>query len=309
MEKIKNNQPLPIFLKKLILEISQIIEEEEFLLFGGAPIDYLLNGNTKFNDLDIAIKKTNKREMNNLKEKLVKKGFKVLISLREYTVQKTKKVYLMYAKNEKLSLDICFLDDFELAPGPFNLDNLYCRYPELDFVDNLNSIDGITKKIIIPTRSLQSENPYLLLSRFIRLCSKYKIYPLETSENKNIFLEIKKEIESGKYSNNSDQFASCIDSIIKSILESENRRKFIENIVNGGIIGKTMPELHRSLKLAVGLNYNNLNRVDNKKNLIILLINLFTNKNDKKSFLKLINCLKSRSWDLEYTDLFDNIKL
>lgn len=308
MEKIKSC-PLPIYLKNLMITIRGVIEEEKFLLFGGVPIDYLLDGNKKFNDLDIAVEKKSKREVDNLKTRLIKKGFEIVVPLREYIVQKNKKVYLMYAKNQEVFLDICFLDDFNLALGLFNLDNLYCRYPELDFVNNFDTINGIIKKTIIPIKDLQSENPYLLLSRLIYLCSKYNIYPTERYDNKKIFLKIKNEIDSEKYSKTSDQFVSCLDSILKSIVRSNNKQKFVKNIIEFGVIKKAMPKLHNALELSIGLNPGNLRFIKNKEELLTYLINLFKDIKDRKKFLKELECLKIRKWDSEYYKIFNKIKI
>lgn len=308
MENKKQVRPLPIFLKTLILKISEIIEEEEFILYGGAPIDYLFNGNKKFNDLDIAIKKTNKKDIDNLRKILIKKGFDIVVPFREYTVRKTKKVYLMYAIKKHLVLDICFLSDYDLASGLFNLDNLYCRFPELDIVDDYNSIDGIKRKMFVPTRNLTKDNPYLLLSRFIYLCAKYQIYPMDDPINKKILLKIKKETEAIMHPVSSDQFSSCLNSILKSIIKIDDRKYFLKNLINSGIFGKTMPVLCKSLRLAIKVNDNYLDEIKTKKALILYLFNLLDDKNSKKDFLELITCLRFRKWDSEYNYLF-NIKL
>ncbi len=308
MENKKQIKPLPTYLKTLILKISKIIEEKEFVLYGGAPIDYLFNGNKRFNDLDIAIKKTSKNDINNLKKILIKKGFNIIVPFREYTVRKTKKVYLMYAKKKRLMLDICFLNDYDLISGPFNLDNLYCRFPELNIVDDYNSIDGIKRKKIISVRSLTKENPYLLLSRFVYICAKYQIYPMDDLINKKILLRIKREIEVVARPVGSDQFSSCLNSILKSIIKADNRKYFLKNLINSGILKKTMPALDRSLKLVIKINDSRLDKIKTKKNLIIYLLSLLNDVKDKKSFLELIKCLSIRKWELEY-DYLSNIKL
>lgn len=308
MENKKQLKQLPIYLKKTILEISEIIEEKEFILYGGMPIDYLYNKNKKFSDLDIAIKKTSKKDINNLKKILIKKGFDIIVPFREYTVCKNKKVYLIYAKKDQLMLDICFLSDYNLASGLFNLENLYCRFPELDIVDNSNSIEGIQNKKIIFIKNPTEENPYLLLSRFIYLCAKYEILFMDDHENKKILFKIKKELELIDDFESLDQFSSCLNSILKSIIKTNNRKYFLKNLIDSGILRKKMAILDKSFRLAVKNNDNSLNKIKNKKVFIFYLFDLLDNKKDKKIFLELISRLNFRKWDSNYNNL-SNIKL
>src|SRR6056297_125545 len=102
MEFVRNkkSQSLPAFLQREILNLKEIIEQERFFLFGGAPIDYLFNGKKNFNDLDIAIEKKDIKTIQEVEQSLIKNNFNIL-SFREYIVQKKTKVFLLYATNNK----------------------------------------------------------------------------------------------------------------------------------------------------------------------------------------------------------------
>ena len=95
MERKIKSLILPIYLQKLLIKIHHLINEDRFLLYGGAPIDLLLNKRNDVRDFDVAVESTDERKISEVKERLVKKGFDIIEPYREYMVRKNKKVVLV----------------------------------------------------------------------------------------------------------------------------------------------------------------------------------------------------------------------
>lgn len=306
--KIKN-RPLPPHLKRLMKNIYELIEVDKFYLYGGAPIDLLIDRKSVIKDLDIAIKGQQDEQIDNLVNNLKIKKFKIIESRREYFIKKNKKVILVYAEKGNIFFDIGFFNESELEIGLYCIESSYCRYPELDYIDKFDSIKSIKNKIIYPiSDSLDDENPYLLISRFLYICAKYNISMLNNNRHRNIILELRDKVRSGEKI--TSQYLSCLSSVFKSILISKNRLVFISELVMVEIIKIIFPELNKSLKNIL----NNQSKIrhqlkffDSKQDFILFFCEFLDNK-DRKKFIKKIKLLQSRHWDIQDSTLNFNNK-
>lgn len=293
-EKIKKNYLLSNRDKNLMFFLAELIGVNKFILYGSAPISLMLKGNCMANDYDLAIPGKTKENIIKVKLFLKKNGFKVIKSNRKYCIYKNIKVISLYAQKERILLDICFMDDTSLV-GQFNIESLYWRYPEMDCIDKYGAMEALRNKKIVSIRGLDNENVFLLVSRFIYLCSKYQI-SLTNKENQKIvkFINQKLRKENGY---KTDQYVSCLSSILKSILTAKDRITFIDELVNSEIIKIFFKELHFSLiNLIKEKKQSNLFEAKNKRDLINLLEKNM-HGNNKKEFTKKINMLAKRKWD------------
>lgn len=292
---MKKTFTLPNHLKKLMREICDIIEEDEFILYGGTPLDLLLNNKTKIHDLDIVIAGIDKGKIRRCREKIKEKGFEIIESSREYYIHKNKKVVLVYAQNDKLFLDIAFLHDPELI-GHFNLETLFFRHPQMDYVDQFDTLKGVREKSIKLVRDLEAENPYLLLGRFLRLCSKYDI-PLSKYEHKKILLDIKEKLKEWEINSNFNKSAylSCISSLFKSIIQSRDKG-FNKVLINSSVLKSVFPELGQIINVYKDEFVKNMSRAKTKLD-IVILFDKYLNDLERKIFRGKIKALKTRQWD------------
>lgn len=293
-EKIKKNYLLSNRDKNLMFFLAELIGVNKFILYGSTPISLMLKGNCMANDYDLAIPGKTKENIIKVKLFLKKNGFKVIKSNRKYCIYKNIKVISLYAQKERILLDICFMDDTSLV-GQFNIESLYWRYPEMDCIDKYGAMEALRKKKIVSIRGLDNENVFLLVSRFIYLCSKYQI-SLTNKENQRIIKFINQKLRK-ENDYKTDQYVSCLSSILKSILTAKDRITFIDELVNSEIIKNFFKELHFSLiNLIKEKKQFNLFEAKNKRDLINLLEKNM-HENNKKEFTKKINMLAKRKWD------------
>lgn len=288
---------LPVKARKLMKKIHNIIREDKFILYGSTPINLLTNTKTKIRDLDIAIKGINRYKIKKFVEKLKRKRFKIIEPWREYYIYKNKKVILVYAKNKKWFLDVAFLKDPQMV-GLFNIDSLYFRYPQLDYVDKFKALEGIRKKKIRLIRKIDEENPHLLLGRYLRLCAKYSI-----QLDKKFILDLKERISKWKIKKDfhKSAYMSCISSLLKSIYYSRDKRNFVGILIGTSILGTIFPEIHKvTTKLKKDDFLKNLSQIKTKVDIIILL-DKYLKGSDRKLFREKIRTLKIRKWDEQDT--------
>ena len=291
-----NTHKLPSRIKFFLEEIHDIIGEERFILYGSTPIDLLLNKHSKIHDLDIAIKGIDKLRIRKCREKIKKQGFNIIEPLRKYYIHKNREVILIYAKNNRLFLDIAFLDSLALI-GHFNIEMLFFRYPQMDYVDKFKVLKSIKERKIRLVSDLGKENPHLLLGRFLRLCSKYEI-SLRGRKHRKILLDLKTKIQQWKITSDFHKNAhiSCISSLLKSIIQSHNKRLFVKILIGTSILTTIFPELKR----VVDINRSELTKEISKarkKRDVVTLFNGYLKSPEKKLFEKKIRALKVRRWD------------
>ncbi len=286
---------LPNYSKRLMREIYDIIEEDEFILYGGASLDLFLNNKTRIHDLDIAIAGIDKAKIKRCREKIKKKGFEIIESFREYYIHKNKRVVLVYAQNDKFFLDIAFLREPELI-GHFNIETLFFRYPQMDYADRFNALKGIREKNIKLVRDLEAENPYLLLGRFLRLCSKYDI-SLNKHRHKKILLDIKEKLREWRIISDFDKSAylSCISSLFKSIIQSKDKG-FNEVLINSSVIKSIFPELGKIINVHKDEFIKKISKAKTKLDIVVLFDKYLVDL-ERKTFRGKIRALKTRQWD------------
>lgn len=287
---------LPPKAKKLMEEIHYIIGEDEFILYGSTPLKILLNVKTKIYDLDIAIKGINEYKIKKFVRRIKGKGFEIIEPRREYYIYKNKKVILVYTKNKKWFLDVAFLNDPQLI-GQFNIESLYFRYPQLDYIDKFKALDEIKAKKIKLIRGTKEENPHLLLGRFLRLCAKYNV-PLDNKNTKKILLDIGRQIIKWKIKNDfhKSAYISCISSLLKSILQSCDKGNFVRILINTSILKTIFPELEDVIKSKEGDFIKNISKTKTKID-IITLFDKYLKDSNRKLFREKIRNLKIRRWD------------
>lgn len=300
---------LPKYLKKLILEIHKIIGMDRFILYGGAVTDLFLNKNTRIHDLDIAIKDIDESKISACREKIRSKGFKIIEPHREYYTCLNKKVVLIYAENDKWFLDVGFLDNLKMI-GQFDAETLYCRYPELDYVDNFDALGAIRRKTLKPARELEKENPYLLIGRFLNLCAKYNMRLISNAEHRRILSKLKNLVEKWAPINEFHgpvAYSSCLSSIFRSIIKAKDKENFLKELADSHILMPILPELQKVIRNLNNSNmYQELDGIKTKYDLIVLF-NKFLEKKDRKSFKDKIKMLQTRNWDkqdIEATNFF-----
>jgi hypothetical protein len=284
---------IPQNIKKLAKKLENDTGLDNFVICGGILINLLLSKKINYRDIDINIKGLNKKKINECKKHLTRNGYKIIQEPRKYIIYKNKRAILMQANKDNLKLDLAFLKNPE-SVGHYNIDTLCLKYPSFELIDNHKSLEGVKTKNIQLIINKNNEDPFILFSRLIYLCSKYNI-SLSSKKTKSIINEINYNISKGK---NTKEYRSLISSIFRTISYSKHKSKLVKQIFRSKILIKIFPELNNSLEVISQskILLKKLEKIDSVEYLILFFgRNLI--ENDIKSFAKIIYSLKKRVWD------------
>jgi len=301
INKIKNTT-LPSSLCRLMIQLSKVLGVKKFILFGGAAIDLLINPSVKLHhDLDIGIEGRKRSIINQCKKHLRIHGFQIIGKNRPYFINMNEPVIMVFAKNNHWLLDINFMDNL-WSVGQFDIESLFFRYPELDYIDRYNAVESLKKRTMHPINGLYRENPILLINRIIDLCSKYNLSMSRNPIHREYINILKKRISNW---NTSDEFhgkmakISFYSKVLKAIKQAERREIFIEDLVATGILKELMPETHKPLKNLSTKEKTLLNKARTRSEIANFLIKVVSPKDRKKLKYKLKFICDLRKWDLE----------
>ncbi len=196
----------------------------------------------KIKDYDLAII-GNKRSFINLLKTLKYNDFHVAKKGLYYL--KFNKAFQIIAHKKNIILDIAIVDTLNHL-GHFNWESIFWHFPSGIIKDEYGSIDYLYQKKLLPVILPNEENPFILLSRLLKLCSRFD---LDFSEDRhlNIFLKnLFKEIRGWKCEDYFHGFYAkehAYFNILKSILNSKDRSIFVERLKRSGVLDLIFPEL------------------------------------------------------------------
>jgi len=206
---------------------------------------------------------------------------------------------LIYAKKKDYFFDIAFLRNFDLI-GFYDIESPYINYPEIKIIDKYDGLKSLKEKRINLIRRIDSENSYLLLGRFIYLCSKYNL-SLSYSKNKSLLFRLKEMSENFKSKKEYFKIQiipSFYAHIFKALIKSKDRLKLAKILINYKTFNKLFPSLNESLvKILKDKELKEKFISLEEKNDLILFLCSVLDTNYKKEFLKEINKLKIRKWE------------
>jgi hypothetical protein len=298
----KKDLKVPRKIKAIMKMVHGLIEIDNFILFGGNVIDYFISKKSNLQDIDIIIPDKKEKTIRVILKRLTKKGFSVS-EKRTYVLLKKKKVILVQADKNNIGLDIAFSESLLEVIGPYNALAMYCPYGSKKCFDDHGCIDSIvSKKFSLLNRSFKEENPFILISRFLLLCTKYNASLLTPESHKNIIKEFNsyKTKQSKKSKFEREVYLSFISKVFKSILISINKSKYIKELIKSRILEDSFPELQLSLKVIIGnkKQTSRLKKIKEKEELINFFGKQLNNKN-RDSYYSLLSGISHRKWDKE----------
>ncbi len=249
---------------KILKKISKESGLEEFWLGGSVPYHDIVKNlgvNFSIKDYDLAIK-GGQKEYDAIKQKLEKNNFKIIKS-RPYFL-KFKKVFQIVAKKGAIDLDIAIVKRLSYL-GHFNWECIFWHFPSGKVYDPYNSLNAIKEKKLVLTIFPKKENPFILTSRFAKICARFDI---DISEDKKLLSLAKtlgrlmktwKATDSfhGKYAKEHAYFG-----ILEAISRSKNKEEFIKMLQKSTILASIFPEIGEKLKESD----NSIKRIRNAKN-------------------------------------------
>lgn len=315
MAEFKSNadacKSLPSHAKKLLEQVYSIIEINNFIIYGGAALDLLIDKNAVISDIDIAIP-IESSDPGILCDRLSKKGGEIHSKGREYYINITEKVLIVDVSVMGLKLDIAFVgvplsNKMSMLPtspnirsmDKFDINSIFWRNIEKDCIDVYSGLNSIKDKTIKPVQDLSNENPLLLLGMLVKLCAKYD---LSLTNNENHIAIVSLLLKYAREWDNNTEFhakvvsASFVSTIFKSICRATDSVRFTQELVDSGLLLDTVPEIHSIL-----LNLDNDQRLEisrlEHKNDLIRYLNANVGKNNASKLASRLESLKARTWD------------
>lgn len=297
----------PTAMKAIFQRLHPVFGPEEFLLFGGAAIDLLRDPTAPVADYDIAVR-NHPAKIRRCKEALVLNGFDIVVNERSYYIHRDVRVILVVAKKGDEVLDISFLDDFSDI-GLFDVETLVCRFPKIVVQDPFHAVAALKRREVRLIRSLDQEDPFVVLSRFLHLCSKYDFPMHQGPEHKGLQEELLKRIlqKERKSLSPSERVspASHCSMVLRSMASAANRSMFLLDLSESDWLGFTMPELKVHL-LSLGEARRPLETARGKTDLVEILINSMSPRL-RTEFLQRLESFRPRVWDLEDQIIVDRL--
>lgn len=291
------NTTISLRQKEILNYLSNILELESFILFGGAALDLIVDPSIKIKDFDIGIK-ISENIIQKIKGKLLSNGYKIIGEDRPYLINMTTPVTMVFAENGSYVLDISFLENLDDI-GQFDIDSSYCRYPQMDHIDRFGAIEAYNKGSIKPIHGLDKENPYLLINRIVSLSAKYGIVFYDDKKDNANINYLKKRLSNWKTEDclhGKMARIAHLSHILKAIARTPSKHDFIEQLINSDILNLTYPCLHLALSSLSMDQISSLEDMRNKEEVAKFLIQNTTLDN-RENLLEAFKLLNLRGWD------------
>lgn len=313
-------QPLPKRWQDLMRQLAKELGAKNFILHGGAAMDLLIDPLREIHDLDIAIV-SDRGNIERYRKNLRQSGYEILERNREYYLNVIDPVTIVFAKSEKWTLDIAFLEGplerkinltppspYHTSMDKFDIDSVFWRYPQLDIVDLYDAFNALKGRTMRPIYSLYEENPYLLINRLINMCSKYQMDICDNPVHNESFKILTERIAQWKHPgifHGKLVKIAHYSTVLKAITRAQNRERFIADIARSRILQYTMPELQQILDDITDDQKKLLNAAKTKQEVASVLVSIASHT-QKTALKKRFKSLRLRTWDLDDRKVIDN---
>ena len=191
-----------------------------------------------------------------------------ILKLRKFSIIKSRPYYLklneafqIVASKRLMHLDIAVVKDINHL-GHFNWESILWHFPSGRIYDPYDSVNALRKRKLLPTCSINEENPFILASRLVNLCARFNIdfcrdknlLPFLKALSKKIKSWKRKDYFHGVYAREHASF-----NIFRAIVKSHDCYRFIKGLQRAGLLEAIFPELKR---LTVPSNLNKKLRGD-----------------------------------------------
>lgn len=297
MPRLSAAVPLSPPLQKIMIQISEDLGVKKFILFGGAALDLLQNPYSSIKDLDIGIGGGSKF-VNPCTEHLRQSGYTIMDRERKYFINIIDPVIGVLAKNSNWLLDIAFMNDVRRV-GQFDIESLYWRFPECDYLDKFGALRALRERTMRPIYGLEKENPYLLLNRFIYASAKYGLNthnnPIHLACITKLGVLISTWRPQNEYHGILAQ-AAYYSKLLKSLVVAKDRFTYVKDLARTRILLYTIPELQKPFE---ELKHSNpLFRATTKSEIAGVLLRTL-GKIPRRRLKSKLQTLKLREWDTD----------
>ena len=202
--------------------------------------------NLKQSDYDLAIIGGLKEFSNTIK--MLRKSDFFITKSRPFYLKFNKSFEIMASRGDIL-LDIAIIKDLSHW-GHFNWESIFWHFPSGEIHDPYGGLKALKEKNFLPIISPAEENPFILASRFAKLCARFNIDFCSNKQLFNFAEDISKRILKwrakdffhGKYAKGYGYFY-----ILQAILTASKRSRFISDLRRVGIFEAMFPEISEDI--------------------------------------------------------------
>lgn len=176
-----------------------------------------------------------------------------IIKSRTYYL-KFNKAFQIVARKGSMHLDIAIVNDLSHL-AHFNIESIFWHFPSGMLYDPYNSLDAIKQKRLIPIISHDAENPFILTSRFVKLCARFDI---DFVSDKNLYPFARKLARATKEWNTTDPFhgtyakGHAYFGMLQAMLRAKEKDIFIGRLQQSGLLSSIFPEVGQMLRVTGG---------------------------------------------------------
>lgn len=200
----------------------------------------------KHNDYDLAVIGSFKKLNDTIK--ILKENNFIITKKRPYYLKFNKAFQIMAVKGN-IILDIAIVKDISHL-GHFNWESIFWHFPSGEIYDPYSGLDSLKKKKLLPVILATEENPFILASRFAKLCAYFKVDFIKNKQlfhfAKSLSMEITrwnaKDFFHGKYAKGHGYF-----NMLGAILVAPKRLKFVYDLREAELLEAMFPEISKNI--------------------------------------------------------------
>lgn len=278
---------------------AKIISKENFQILNriheeSGLSDFWLGGSTtyrdiavdmgfdfKHNDYDLAVIGSFKKLNDTIK--ILKENNFTITKKRSYYLKFNKAFQIMAMKGD-IILDIAIVKDISHL-GHFNWESIFWHFPSGEIYDPYNGLDALKEKKLLPIILATEENPFILASRFAKLCAYFEVDFIKNKQlfhfAKNLSMEITrwnaKDFFHGKYAKGHGYF-----NMLGAILMAPKRLQFIYDLKEAELFEAMFPEISKS----VSFKSDTVKKIEKAKNVQDIVFALESTLEESPKMLK-----------------------
>lgn len=279
----------------VLSDFSRAADLPEFYLIGGAALDTQLNPSAPIKDWDICVHRGPNQQ--HILNALAASGFSNG-SPRVYRLNHRFSCLNVESISASLgTFDIAFIDDPDAIQGPFNLDSLMIKFPEMRIIDNFDAVASLLKgELRIVRRPIEFENPIILVKRLIAFVGKHGSRILDNEESQTTVMEIKMLFETACTEHQKTyglhDRAGCFSRLLNSIVRSKDSL-FLPKLLRTNLLDLVFPDLPTILSSDSFLSAVRHHSFQSSKEVLAFIV-----QNSKPSEARIyIDLLRMRAWD------------
>lgn len=243
------SQPLPADHRRLLDDLAELLDAPQLCVYGGAARDLLIASPGSPKDVDVAAGPLARAAA--CRERLLDHpDVEQLGEARDYWIRMTEPVIMFDVRWRGMTVDVNFLDDVGKI-GHFDVECVRWEHPAGTFIDPYGVTGRKETDSFSLVRSMDGENPILLLNRLVKLSAKYDVDYTQVDELAHLAGRL---VAAAAAWSSDDRFhgtqadAAHARALATSVQRARDGRAFFQTCLDSGVIACRNPVLAEALR-------------------------------------------------------------